>query len=375
MVVEVAPAELAPERLGPGAAPAAAPRPRAPTGSRSAGTATAATSGRRRAGRGRRRSCARRRARNALQPLARRALAARQRLGDLLLAGRARQRRHRPLATRDGSGGSSRGAPQHGAPRPRRARCGGTARRPCTAGPVCVRSSATSSTALSPGCASTRRSTPRRRARRAGARTARRRPCSAPRRRRPRAPAPAARAPARRGAPPGRCRARAATPSRSRRHSSRNCVRGPEAWRPCSSRSSRQNTGTTRSWRRGPPAARRGRHAQVAAKPEQRRHPYNLRERPCDRINAIPETLVRMERVVPSAHATMTAAWPSACAAGPGCPARGLRRVRRRRLRLPDEMLDDRATAEDVQQQVFLEVWQRSEATTRGGRACSRGSW
>ena len=64
------------------------------------------------------------------------------------------------------------------------------------------------------------------------------------------------------------------------RHSSRNCVRGPEAWRPCRSRSSRQNTGTTRSWRveRGAqrgvvvhaqvaPVARRSRSPRAAARP------------------------------------------------------------------------------------------------------------
>ena len=61
--------------------------------------------------------------------------------------------------------------------------------------------------------------------------------------------------------------------SRSARHSSRNCVRGPEAWRPCSSRSSKQNTGTTRS-QRVERRAQRGMvvHAQVAREPQEGGH-------------------------------------------------------------------------------------------------------
>ncbi len=43
--------------------------------------------------------------------------------------------------------------------------------------------------------------------------------------------------------------------SSSARHSSRNCVRGPDSWRPWSRRSSKQKTGMTRSWRSS--AARR----------------------------------------------------------------------------------------------------------------------
>ena len=50
-----------------------------------------------------------------------------------------------------------------------------------------------------------------------------------------------------------------------------NCVRGPEAWRPCSSRSSKQNTGTTLIVRARAALERRVVvDPQVAAEPKQR---------------------------------------------------------------------------------------------------------
>ena len=273
VVVEVAPAQLAPERLGSHAARAAAPRSRAARHSRSAGRARDARSCRGRARRGCRvsRTCRRRKRR---EPLAGGALAA--------AAGARRSSCSspssdsdgmRPLARPPGSDGSLRGRPttsrrgilEPGAvegteDRVGLARSGADAR-------------SRSSTACRPGWAQLElgRSSARQ------TRSMRRRangPDVGAEVDLPRARARAASAASSCSGGPCRITSCPSEPlARSSRHSSRNCVRGPEAWRPCSRRSSKQKTGTTRFVGVERSAQRRMVvDAQVTCKPEEGGH-------------------------------------------------------------------------------------------------------
>ncbi len=154
----------------------------------------------------------------------------------------------RPFARSGGSGGNALGASSRSL-RGSRSQARWNGEKTVYGVPFWVRSPPTSSTTLTPGCAwSSARSSaltrrPRRRAN--GLTSALRWSSSAP-------ISAASFASSRSGGPwritrpPPRARSEL---SRSRRQSSRNCVRGPERWRPCSSRSSRQKTGTTDSWR------------------------------------------------------------------------------------------------------------------------------
>ena len=246
--MEVAPAELAPERFRPGSARQAlldlahrqaaevdvGREPRGPVGSecvvivRVAGHVPAE---------------------EARQPLARPRLAAARRLLDLLLETERAERRESPPREPRRQGGKLRGAPiasRRGASSQRRWNGENTV----YGRPAWVRSAARSSTAATPGCSTG--ATP-------WARSASDR-LDPPPRERPHVGAEvhlvcadlageaASSCSAGPGGPRGHRRARRARRRGRPRQSSRNWVRGPEAWRPERSRSSKQKTGTTHLW-------------------------------------------------------------------------------------------------------------------------------
>ena len=141
-MVEVAPAELAAKRLRALAARQALLDRRGPRASRSAGTARAARSGRRRARRAPR--CSRAIGPSRKRSSVRRAAASPPGAGSATSCESPSDASDgsRPLASFEGSAGSSRGALEHGRGAGSRATCGETARRRCTACPGRSRSRA-----------------------------------------------------------------------------------------------------------------------------------------------------------------------------------------------------------------------------------------